>query len=173
MYKYFGIKLHSKFILNIKKEFYKKYFKNKIKLIIPVDQQISHNINKVLDKFNLTLEQKNFNITSRVDISELDKLRNAILKYNHFIIKYGKVIVEDEIIKIKIHSETLNEIQTQIGKIISTKTLVLVNLKKTNLDSEQKKEIVKELNRLFENYKTKKRAHQNVFGIEDKVRIIV
>lgn len=166
MYKYFGIKLHSKFILNIKKEFYKKYFKNKIQLIIPVDQQISHNINKVLDKFNLTLEQKNFNITSRVDISELDKLRNAILKYNHFIIKYGKVIVEDEIIKIKIHSETLNEIQTQIGKIISTKTLVLVNLKKTNLDSEQKKEIVKELNRLFENYKTKKRAHQNVFGIE-------
>ena len=59
MYKYFGIKLHSKFILNIKKEFYKKYFKNKIRLIIPVDQQISNNINKVLDKFNLTLEQKN------------------------------------------------------------------------------------------------------------------
>ena len=52
MYKYFGIKVHSKFILNIKKEFYKKYFKNKIRLIITVDQQISHNINKVLDKFN-------------------------------------------------------------------------------------------------------------------------
>lgn len=59
----------------------------------------------------------------------------------------------------------------KIEEVLNIKELILLDLKKTNLNDEEKNELFNELEKLFKNYKTKKKAHQLVSIIYTKLYI--
>lgn len=139
--------------------------------VVPIDEQIITNINKILRDYNIKLERTEFNLTSKFTTNELRRLQIEIGKYNNFIIQYEKLSIDNDKIKIKIKSKELNEMQTKIEEVLNIKELILLDLKKTNLNDEEKNELFNELEKLFKNYKTKKKAHQLVSIIYIKLYI--
>ena len=139
--------------------------------VVPIDEQIITNINKILRDYNIKLERTEFNLTSKFTTNELRRLQIEIGKYNNFIIQYEKLSIDNDKIKIKIKSKELNEMQTKIEEVLNIKELILLDLKKTNLNDEEKNELFNELKKLFKNYKTKKKAHQLVSIIYIKLYI--
>lgn len=139
--------------------------------VVPIDKQIITNINKILRDYNIKLEQTEFNLTSKFTTNELGRLQMEVGKYNNFIIQYEKLSIDNDKIKIKIKSKELNEMQTKIEEVLNIKELILLDLKKTNLNDEGKNELFNELEKLFKNYKTKKKAHQLVSIIYIKLYI--
>ena len=139
--------------------------------VVPIDEQIITNINKILRDYNIKLERTEFNLTSKFTTNELRRLQIEIGKYNNFIIQYEKLSIDNEKIKIKLKSKELNEMQTKIEEVLNIKELILLDLKKTNLNDEEKNELFNELEKLFKNYKTKKKAHQLVSIIYIKLYI--
>ena len=47
--------------------------------------------------------------------------------------------------------------QTKIEEVLNIKELILLDLKKTSLNDEEKNELFNELEKLFKNYKTKRK----------------
>ncbi|MGC9632139.1 DUF6038 family protein [Staphylococcus epidermidis] len=139
--------------------------------VVPIDEQIITNINKILRKYNIKLERTEFNLTSKFTTNELRRLEMEVGKYNNFIIQYEKLSINNEKIKIKIKSKELNEMKIKIEEVLNIKELILLDLKKTNLNDEEKNELFNELEKLFKNYKTKKKAHQLVSIIYTKLYI--
>lgn len=139
--------------------------------VVPIDEQIITNINKILRDYNIKLERIEFNLTSKFTTNELGRLQMEVGKYNNFIIQYEKLSIDNDKIKIKIKSKDLNEMQTKIEEVLNIKELILLDLKKTNLNDEEKNELFNELEKLFKNYKTKKKAHQLVSIIYIKLYI--
>ena len=139
--------------------------------VVPIDEQIITNINKILRDYNIKLERTEFNLTSKFTTNELRRLQIEIGKYNNFIIQYEKLSIDNDKIKIKIKSKELNEMQTKIEEVLNIKELILLDLKKTSLNDEEKNELFNELEKLFKNYKTKKKAHQLVSIIYIKLYI--
>ncbi|WP_336942608.1 DUF6038 family protein [Staphylococcus hominis] len=137
--------------------------------VVPIDEQIITNINKILRKYNIKLERTEFNLTSKFTTNELRRLEMEVGKYNNFIIQYEKLSINNEKIKIKIKSKELNEMKMEIEEVLNIKELILLDLKKTNLNDEEKNELFNELEKLFKNYKTKKKAHQLVSIIYTKL----
>ena len=125
--------------------------------VVPIDEQIITNINKILRDYNIKLERTEFNLTSKFTTNELGRLQIEIGKYNNFIIQYEKLSIDNDKIKIKIKSKELNEMQTKIEEVLNIKELILLDLKKTNLNDEEKNELFNELEKLFKNYKTKRK----------------
>ena len=130
--------------------------------VVPIDEQIITNINNILRDYNIKLERTEFNLTSKFTTNELGRLQREVGKYNNFIIQYEKLSIDNEKIKIKLKSKELNEMQTKIEEVLNIKELILLDLKKTSLNDEEKNELFNELEKLFKNYKTKKKAHQLV-----------
>lgn len=114
---------------------------------------------------------KEFHLTSKFTTNELGRLQREVGKYNNFIIQYEKLSIDNEKIKIKLKSKELNEMQTKIEEVLNIKELILLDLKKTSLNDEEKNELFNELEKLFKNYKTKKKAHQLVSIIYIKLYI--
>ena len=139
--------------------------------VVPIDEQIIININKIFSDYNIKLEHTEFNLTSKFNTSELGRLQSEVGKYNNFIIQYEKLSIDNKKIKIKIKSKKLNEKQTKIEEVLNIKELVLLDLKKTNLNEKEKNKLFNELEKLFKNYKTKKKAHQLVSIIYTKLYI--
>ncbi|MDT4036313.1 hypothetical protein RPO35_05925, partial [Staphylococcus hominis] len=106
--------------------------------VVPIDKQIITNINKILRDYNIKLEQTEFNLTSKFTTNELGRLQMEVGKYNNFIIQYEKLSIDNDKIKIKIKSKELNEMQTKIEEVLNIKELILLDLKKTNLNDEEK-----------------------------------
>ncbi|MGX0019815.1 uncharacterized protein DUF6038 [Staphylococcus hominis] len=139
--------------------------------VVPIDEQIITNINNILRDYNIKLERTEFNLTSKFTTNELGRLQREVGKYNNFIIQYEKLSIDNEKIKIKLKSKELNEMQTKIEEVLNIKELILLDLKKTSLNDEEKNELFNELEKLFKNYKTKKKAHQLVSIIYIKLYI--
>ncbi|MFI8613579.1 hypothetical protein ACIGA4_11005 [Staphylococcus capitis] len=139
--------------------------------VVPIDEQIIININKIFSDYNIKLEHTEFNLTSKFNTSELGRLQSEVGKYNNFIIQYEKLSIDNKKIKIKINSKKLNKMQTKIEEVLNIKELVLLDLKKTNLNEKEKNKLFNELEKLFKNYKTKKKAHQLVSIIYTKLYI--
>ncbi|MGC9637246.1 hypothetical protein ACO2FG_00930 [Staphylococcus epidermidis] len=117
--------------------------------VVPIDEQIITNINKILRKYNIKLERTEFNLTSKFTTNELRRLEMEVGKYNNFIIQYEKLSINNEKIKIKIKSKELNEMKIKIEEVLNIKELILLDLKKTNLNDEEKNELFNELEKLF------------------------
>lgn len=113
--------------------------------VVPIDEQIITNINKILRKYNIKLERTEFNLTSKFTTNELRRLEMEVGKYNNFIIQYEKLSINNEKIKIKIKSKELNEMKIKIEEVLNIKELILLDLKKTNLNDEEKNELFNEL----------------------------
>lgn len=116
--------------------------------VVPIDEQIITNINKILRDYNIKLERTEFNLTSKFTTNELGRLQMEVGKYNNFIIQYEKLSIDNDKIKIKIKSKDLNEMQTKIEEVLNIKELILLDLKKTNLNDEEKNELFNELEKL-------------------------
>ncbi|KDP61294.1 hypothetical protein SEVCU013_0003, partial [Staphylococcus epidermidis VCU013] len=76
-----------------------------------------------------------------------------IAKYPIFTILYEKVEYDEKGIKIIINSKILNDIQTHVSHIPNTTEIYLVNFNNLNISEKTKKELVKELNKMFNDQK--------------------
>lgn len=135
-------------------------------LIVPMDDKIKENIDEVLSFYNINFKKYLFSISSLVTFEKCNKLRGRIAKYPIFTILYEKVEYDEKGIKIIINSKILNDIQTHVSHIPNTNEIYLVNFNNLNISEKTKKELVKELNKMFNDQKKRKLAHQVVNIIE-------
>ena len=98
--------------------------------VVPIDEQIITNINKILRDYNIKLERTEFNLTSKFTTNELGRLQIEIGKYNNFIIQYEKLSIDNDKIKIKIKSKELNEMQTKIEEVLNIKRINFIRFKR-------------------------------------------
>ena len=132
---------------------------------MPIDEQIITNINNILKDYNIKLERTEFDLTSKFTTNELGRLQREVGKYNNFIIQYEKLSIDNEKIKIKLKSKELNEMQTKIEEVLNIKELILLDLKKTSLNDEEKNELFNELEKLFKIIKRKESSSTCIYYI--------
>lgn len=131
-----------------------------------MDNKICENINSILEMYNISFQGYKFLITPKGTFEECNELRKKIVTYPIFTIFYEKVEYDTKGIKVIINSEILNSIQKQVSGMSPTSEIYLVYFKEQNLTENSKKELVEKLNKMFNNQKNRKLAHQIINLVE-------
>lgn len=134
--------------------------------IVQMDNKICENINSILEMYNISFQGYKFLITPKGTFEECNELRKKIVTYPIFTIFYEKVEYDTKGIKVIINSEILNSIQKQVSGMSPTSEIYLVYFKEQNLTENSKKELVEKLNKMFNNQKNRKLAHQIINLVE-------
>lgn len=135
-------------------------------LVVPMNDKIKGNINKILNLYDMEFKNYLFSISSLVTFEKCNKLRERIAKYPIFRILYEKVKYDENGIKVLINSKVLNDIQTHVSQIPNTTEIYLVDFNNQNISEKIKSELVEKLNKMFNDQKKRKLAHQVINIIE-------
>lgn len=122
-------------------------------LVVPMNDKIKGNINKILNLYDMEFKNYLFSISSLVTFEKCNKLRERIAKYPIFRILYEKVKYDENGIKVLINSKVLNDIQTHVSQIPNTTEIYLVDFNNQNISEKIKSELVEKLNKMFNDQK--------------------
>ncbi|MEJ7310826.1 hypothetical protein WL385_06190 [Staphylococcus epidermidis] len=131
-----------------------------------MNDKIKESINEILSLYDMNFKKCLFSISSLLTFEKCNKLRERIAKYPIFTILYEKVKYDENGIKVLINSKVLNDIQTQVSQIPRTTKIYLVDFNNQNISEKIKSELVEKLNKMFNDQKKRKLAHQVINRIE-------
>ncbi len=147
---------------------------------IHIDEQIINNVKVCIEKFEVLPMKDKIPLSALVQPEYATEIQDFISTYGQFMINFGKVMLDSQGIKVKVESESLNNIQQSIKErypinnpindVNVTKEWYICRFLK-QISEEDKNELYKSLRQLMNDSKNKKQAFQEVFKIYNDIYI--
>lgn len=154
--------------------------KSRFQYSVHIDEQIINNVKVCIEKFEVLPMKDKIPLSPLVQPEYATEIQDFISTYGQFMINFGKVMLDSQGIKVKVESESLNNIQQSIKErypinnpindVNVTKEWYICRFLK-QISEEDKNELYKSLRQLMNDSKNKKQAFQEVFKIYNDIYI--